>query len=76
MRRYGLYGRNSRDFLTWGGRILIHDNRAEMEWLFPGVPVRELPNDIPANQTLPIEHHPDLAGTTFPIDRREFRRTR
>lgn len=75
-RRYALYGRCSRDFLTFGGRVLVHDDRAEMEFLFPGCPVRELPADIPADQTLPIEHHPDLAATTFPLDRNEFRRNR
>ncbi|MCW0214369.1 MAG: hypothetical protein OJJ54_13500 [Pseudonocardia sp.] len=73
MKRYGLFGKNSQDFLTYGGRILVHDNRAEMEFLFPGCPVRELPQDIPPDQTLPIEHHPDLSSVSFPLRREDFR---
>ena len=79
MTRYGLYGRTSRDFLTYGGRVLVHSSplgdvwaRAELEFLFPSATVREVPGDFPATQCLPIEHHPALAGTTFPLDRREF----
>lgn len=70
---WGLWGRTSRDFLTYGGRVLVHDSRAELEWLFPGAPVREVPSSIPADQCLPVEHHPDLASTAFPLDRRNFR---
>lgn len=74
MKRYGLYGKYSRDFLTFGGRILVHGNSAELEFLFPGCPIRELPADISVGQTLPLAMHPDLASTTFPLDRNQFRR--
>lgn len=74
MKRYGLYGRTTREFLTVGGRVLVHQNRAEMEWLFPGSTVREVPPTFPPDQTLPLEHHPALVGVvTFPIRKEEFR---
>lgn len=74
MALYGLYGRATRDFLTVGGRVLVHSNRAEMEWLFPGSLVREVPPTFPPGQTLPLDQHPDLVGVvTFPLTKEQFR---
>lgn len=74
MTRYGLYGPNSRDFLTLGGRILVHDNAAELEFLVPsGARVITVPSDIPEDQTLLIALHPELASVKWPLDRRDFR---
>lgn len=72
MARYGLYSPTTRDFLTHGGRVLTHTSRPEMEFLFPGSVVREVPPSIPADQCLPLPLHPALASTSFPLDRREF----
>lgn len=72
--RYALQGAVSRDLLTWQGRVLVHDNRDEMEFLFTGdVRVIECPRDIPQEQTLSIRHHPDLASVTWPLNRKDFR---
>lgn len=73
MTRYGLCGEVSRDLLSHDGRVLVHDNRAEMEFLFIGARVVELPRDIPEDQTLPIKFHPELAHIRWPLDRRIFR---
>lgn len=73
MTRYGLYGAASRDFFTYGGRVLTHDNRAELEFLIPGTPVREVPPSIPPDQCLPIRHHPDMAAMQWPLTRSQFR---
>jgi len=72
VRRYGLYGARSRDFLTCGGRILVHPNRAEMEWLLRNVRVREVPRSVPDKQTMPLAAHPQLAGVRFPLNRKDF----
>lgn len=64
-KRFGLYGQHSRDFLTYEGRILVHHDKAQMEFLVVGALVRELPADIPDDQTLPIRFHPDLAAVQF-----------
>lgn len=73
MSRWGLWSTTTRDFLTYGGRILVHDNQGEMEFLFPGAPLRQLPLSIPPDQTLPIALHPDLASVTWPLTRSQFR---
>jgi hypothetical protein len=72
--RYALQGAVSRDLLTWNGRVLVHDDRAEMEFLFAGdVRVIECPGNIPPEQCLEIRYHPDLASIQWPLDRRDFR---
>lgn len=74
MKRWGLWGQQTRDFLTHGGQVIVHDDRAELEFLIPGTPVRELPPDIPQAQCLPLRFHPDMASVRWPLDRRDFRR--
>lgn len=73
MARYGLYGAVSRDFLTYGGRVLVHDHRGELEFLVPNTPVRELPSSIPPDQCLSIRLHPDLATVVWPLTKEQFR---
>ena len=74
MSRYALQGATSRDLLTYGGKVLVHDNRPELEFLMAGdVHIVECPRDIPPDQTLPIRYHPQLAAVTWPLDRKDFR---
>lgn len=70
---YGLWGPSSREFLTFLGRVLVHDNKAEMEWLFPGCPIREVPPSFTSDMCISITQHPDLVNTTFPLKRSDFR---
>lgn len=62
------------DLLSWHGRVLVHDSRPEMEFLFTGeVRVVECPRSIPPEQCIDIRYHPQLASVTWPLDRRNFR---
>lgn len=82
MKRYGIYGDRSGDFLTYGGRVLVHSSpigddraRAELEFLFPGSRVREVPAWLAPSLCLPVEMHPELAGIVqFPLTKEQFRR--
>jgi hypothetical protein len=74
-RRFGLYGEVSRDFLTFGGRIIYHPDAAELEWVTDGARVREIPRDIPDEQMIPLLEHPNFAGVTR-IEPSQFRRPR
>lgn len=66
MTQYGLYGENSRHLLSYGGQVLVHDHRGEMEHLFPGAKVIELkPADTRGEQTLSIRQHPDLCSIAW-----------
>ena len=74
MSRYALQGTNSRDLITWNGLILVHGDKAELEFLFTGdVQVIECPRDIPPEQTLPVRYHPQLAAVTWPLNPKDFR---
>ncbi|GAA4992667.1 hypothetical protein WHI96_07920 [Pseudonocardia tropica] len=73
MNRFGLYSPALREFFTYAGRVIVHDDRAELEFLCPGTPVREVPPSIPASQTLPVRLHPDFASVTWPLTRNQFR---
>lgn len=62
------------DLLSWHGRVLVHDNRAELEYLLTGdIKIVDCPKDIPPEQTLSIRHHPQYASVRWPLNRRQFR---
>lgn len=73
MNRHALVGAVSGELLSLGGRVLVHDNAAELEFLFPGARVVALPSYVPPEQTLPVSAHPEMASVRFPLDRRDFR---
>lgn len=72
-RRYALYGPVSRDWLTYGGRILWHTHPGELAYLVPhGATVRELPRDVPDDQCMHIRFHPAMATVRWPLNRKDF----
>ena len=75
-RRFGLYGQRSNDFITYGGRILWHDDAAQLAYLFPvgTTQVREIPRDVPDDLMLHVGAHPSLSAVSWPLDRSQFRR--
>lgn len=73
MTTYGIYGPNSREFLTYGGLVLTHDNVEELMFLLPGSNPRPLPKSIRWEQTLPIRYHPEMASIKWPLDRKGFK---
>lgn len=74
-RRWGLFGEVSRDFLTYGGKILYHTEAAALEWVTTGARVREIPRDIPDDLLMPIINHPHFEGVSA-IEPSQFRRPR
>ncbi|WP_297699641.1 hypothetical protein [Mycobacterium sp.] len=73
MSRYALVGAVSGELLSHGGRVLSHDSQAELEFLFPGARVVELPRHIEPGQTLPVAQHPGMASVRWPLRKDEFR---
>jgi hypothetical protein len=70
MTQYAIRGAASRQLLTYQGAILVHSDRAEMEWLFPRAEV--VPYDGREMPTLPISRHPGMAAVTWPLNREDF----
>lgn len=63
-----------RDLLSWRGRVLVHNSRAELEFLLAGeIRIVPCPRDIPPEQTLELRHHPQFAHHRFPLVRSDYR---
>lgn len=75
MSRYGLVGHGSGQLLTYRGRVLIHDSRAELEYLFPNRDktrvVRLTDGDL-GQPTMSIRDHPSMASVRWPLRREDF----
>jgi hypothetical protein len=72
MSRYALQGETSKELLTYGGRVLVHDNPTELEFLIAGARVVAVPRDIPPDQTMPVRYHPSLVSVRWPLRREDF----
>lgn len=68
---FGLWGEKSGEFLTQGGRVIFHTNRAELEFLFPGTTVK--PVGISPLEGIPLHYVRGMEAVQFPLDRSEFR---
>jgi hypothetical protein len=68
MTRYGFYGPNSRDFLTYEGRILVQDDSAELEFRTVDAISVPVPVDVPEDETFPVKLCHGWA-----VDRRDIR---
>jgi len=68
--KYAIKGAASGELLTFQGRILVHDNRGELEWLFPGEQIVLYSGALP---TMPICDHPDMAAVQWPLRKEDFR---
>jgi len=72
-RRYAMVGAVSNEPLSYGGLILVHDDPAELEFLFQGVAkVVELGGQFPEHDCISIKQHPELASMRWPLDRGDF----
>ena len=72
MSRYALIGARSGELLTYRGRVLVHDSRAEMEYLFPRTRVIQVTDGELGQPTMPISEHPGMAKVRWPLEREDF----
>jgi hypothetical protein len=70
---YGLWLTNSRAYATVGGKLIIHHNRGEMEFLFPNTPVREVWVNPDPDKTIALRFVPGLEAVDFPLRKEDFR---
>lgn len=73
-RVYAMVGPVSGELLSHEGRVICHDNRRELEWLFPQVRVVEVPRAGLGRPLMSLRNHPDMQGVTWPLNPDEFRR--
>lgn len=65
--KYALVGHTSGDILTYKGKAIVHENRSELEYLFPANRVVELPRYWGEDLTIPLKFHPDMEAVQFPL---------
>lgn len=59
---------------TYGGRILVHESREELGYLFPNN--RTAPYRGSEGDAMLLIDHPDMAAVRFPLNRKDFRHGR
>lgn len=62
-----LVGQVSGEILTHKGYALVHQNKAELEYLFPKNRVVRLPSYWGEDLTMPFKDHPDMDTVVFPL---------
>lgn len=68
---YGIRGRSSGQLLTYQGMVIAHDNRGEMEFLFPNEKVVEV-SGIQRDDLIMLKDHPDNSVLSWPLRRADF----
>lgn len=72
MSRYGIVGTHSGELLTYGGKAILHTNRAEMEFLFPNSRIVRVSDGDIGQPWMRLKDHPDMKMTRFPLRREDF----
>lgn len=67
-----MQGLISKELITFNGKVIVHNNRAEMEFLFVGVRVIECPKEFESNQLIKVRNHPDFSSYLWPLSRNRF----
>jgi hypothetical protein len=62
-----LVGAVSGEILTYQNRALVHENKQELEYLFPANRVVPLPSYWGEELTFPLKDHPDMDTVQFPL---------
>lgn len=66
-KKWCLVGTVSGEVLTYKGYAIVHENKAELEHLFPANRVVPLPSYWGEELTFPLKDHPDMGAVQFPL---------
>lgn len=70
---YAAVGLISNELLSFNGRVLVHDNREEIEWLLSGIKTIKLPKVDIGRPLMRLKDHPDIPKLVkWPLDRKEW----
>lgn len=74
MSQYFALASNSKyKYITSGGRVIIHDNRKEMEFLFPRNTVIPFNGNPGPDDTIALFAVPGMEAVQFPLRKEDFR---
>lgn len=63
-----LVGDKSNELFTYKGWLLVHEDKRELEYLFPGNKVVQKPSWYGDDLTMPLKDHPDMSAVQFPLE--------
>ena len=66
--KWCLVGASSGEVLTYRLRAIVHENKRELEYLFPANRVVPLPSYWEEEKTIALKDHPDMDTVRFPLD--------
>ena len=66
--RYCIIGRSTGEPLTYRGWVLVHPDKSELQFLFPGERIGVLPNYYDDSLTMQLKDHPDMEVVEFPLE--------
>lgn len=77
---WALVGEVSGELISYRGRVLVHDNPAELGWLISGARTVQLQGTSPeevaerlGRPVMALRDHPDMRVLRWPLDKRDFR---
>jgi hypothetical protein len=70
IRAFAIWGANSQSWISYNGKVLVHGNRAELEYIFPGQTVR--PIELREEEAMSIKKHPQMSNVQWPLRREDF----
>jgi hypothetical protein len=68
---WALKSKDAPGAITYGGHLLVHDNRAELEFLFPDRETVDVTETVMPKMS--IKNHPQCAVLTWPLKKEDFR---
>jgi hypothetical protein len=69
---YALVGAISGELLSYGGKVLVHGSRGEMEALIQGARVIPCPPSVREEEMLRLQDHPGLAHLRWPLRKEDL----
>lgn len=66
--KYCLIGRKTLGPLSYRGLVIVHDDKRELEFLFPNERVAPLPSYYDESLTMALKDHPDMDAVQFPLE--------
>lgn len=73
MSRYALYGEYTKDLLTFQGKVIVHNDKSEMEWLLPNSKIVRITDGDLGRPVMKLKDHPSMTHISFPLKKSEFR---
>lgn len=72
MSRYAMVGRSSGELLSYGGRVIVHGDRDELQFLFPRARVVRITDGDLGQPTMLLAEHPSMVSVRWPLRREDF----